>query len=113
ETRVFRPSEVQPHRPGQTLLCTVAKALKDVEAEYAVGASAPAEKVTDAVLKRNYSTAWELTAARAAGAARAMTQCGLSPKATRAVGLGHAQASSDAGRQATGELRITLSPRKS
>jgi flagellar motor protein MotB len=111
ETRVFRPSEVQPHRPGQTLLCTVAKALKDVEAEYAVGATTPSEKVTDAVLKRNYPTAWELTAARAAGAAKAMTQCGLSAKATRAVGLGHAHVGSDAERQATGELRITLTPR--
>lgn len=112
ETRVFRSSEVQPHRPGQTLLCTVAKALKDVSAEFFVGAHAASEKVTDATLKRNYPTAWELTAARAAGAARSMVQCGLSEKATRAVGLAHTQSNAEGGKTPGGELRITLYPRK-
>jgi chemotaxis protein MotB len=112
DSRLFRPNEVQPHRPGQTLLCATAKALKDVDTEYFIGAHSQLDKVTDIALKRNYPTTWELTAARAAGAARAMTQCGLSEKATRAVGLGHAQPNPDADKKSTGELRITLYPRK-
>lgn len=112
ESRVFRPNEVQPHRPGQTLLCAIAKGLKDVEAEYFVGAHSQANKVTDVILKRNYPTTWELTAARAAGAARSLTQCGLPEKRTRAVGLGHSQPNPEADKKSTGELRVALYPRK-
>lgn len=112
ESRIFKPSEVQPHKPGQTLLCTVAKGLKDVEVDFNVGAHSQVNKVTDLVLKRNYPTTWELTGARAGSAARTMVQCGLPEKATRAVGLGHADPNPEADKKSTGELRIALYPRK-
>lgn len=112
ESRIFKPSEVQPHKPGQTLLCTVAKGLKDVEVDFNVGAHSQVNKVTDLVLKRNYPTTWELTAARAGSAARTMVQCGLPEKATRALGLGHADPNPEADKKSTGELRIALYPRK-
>lgn len=113
ESRVFKPNEVQPHKPGQTLLCAIAKGLKDVAADYHVAEHSRVNKVTDAILKRNYPTTWELTAARAGAAARTMVGCGLAEKATRAIGLGHAQPSPEADPKSTGELRIALYPRKS
>jgi flagellar motor protein MotB len=113
DSRVFKPNEVQPHKPGQTLLCAIAKGLKDVDVDFHIGEHSQANKVTDVTLKRNYPTPWELTAARAGAAARTMVGCGLPEKATRAVGLGHAQTNSDAGAKSTGEIRIALYPRKS
>lgn len=113
DSRVFKPGEVQPHKPGQTLLCAIAKGLKDVEVDFYVGQHSQANKVTDVALKRNYPTTWELTAARAGAAARTMVGCGLPEKATRAVGLGHAQPNPDADAKSTGETRIALYPRKS
>jgi len=112
ESRVFKPNEVQPRKPGQTLLCAIAKSLKDVEADFYVGQHSQVNKVTDVTLKRNYPTTWELTSARAGAAARTMVGCGLPEKATRAVGLGHARPNPEAEPKSTGEIRIALYPRK-
>jgi flagellar motor protein MotB len=112
DSRVFKPTDVQPHKPGQTLLCAIAKGLKDVDVDFYVAEHSQVNKVTDITLKRNYPTTWELTAARAGAAARTMVGCGLPEKATRAVGLGHAQPNPEADAKATGEIRIALYPRK-
>jgi chemotaxis protein MotB len=112
DSRIFKPNEVQPHKPGQTLLCAIAKGLKEVDVDFFVGEHSKVNKVTDVTLKRNYPTTWELTAARAGAAARTMVGCGLPEKATRAVGLGHASPNPDADPKSTGEIRIALYPRK-
>lgn len=110
DSRLFHPTEMQPHRPGATLLCAIAKGLKDVDATFSVGAHSQLNKVKEGKLKVTYPSTWEFTAARAGAAVRALTACGLPEKATRAVGLGHSRPNSEADKKSTGELRLTLEP---
>lgn len=112
DSRLFHPTDMQPHRPGGTLLCAIAKGLKDVDATFSVGAHSQANKVKEAKLKVAYPSTWEFTAARAGAAVRALVACGLPEKKTRAVGLGHAQPNSEADKKSTGELRLVLEPTK-
>jgi chemotaxis protein MotB len=111
DARLFQPTDMQPHRPGGTLLCAIAKGLKDVNATFNVGAHSQVNKVKEGKLKQTYPSTWEFTAARAGAAVRALVACGLPEKETRAIGLGHSQPNTEADKKSVGELRLVLEPK--
>lgn len=110
DARLFQPTEMQPHRQGGTLLCAIAKGLRDVNATFSVGMHSQVNKVKEGKLKATYPSTWEFTAARAGAATRALVACGLPEKATRAVGLGHSRPNSEADKKSVGDLRLSLDP---
>lgn len=106
---LFRGHETSVHPPGRKYLCKLAKTLKDVDADVRVQAFTESAKVGNPLLRREYSTVWDVSAARAVGALQVLEACGLAGGRLSAVGraqhgVGKVAPKSD------GQLRILLTP---
>ncbi len=109
--KLFRGHEVTVHPPGRKLLCAVGKALKGIDSEVEVRAYTSDGTVKNPILRRDYATAWDASAARAVGALRVLETCGVAGKRLRATG----QAQHGVGellKRSDGQVRLVLSPSK-
>jgi chemotaxis protein MotB len=113
--RLYREHQESLYPQGQKLLCEVAKALGDLakapqgsEIAISVSNEAADPHVKNPMLKRLFPTNWELTAARAAAAARALEACGFEGKDLVAVAGAHYRPRKEAPAKSTGELRLLV-----
>lgn len=110
DAKLFRAHQTSVHPPGRKLLCAVGAALKELEGKIEVGGHTQAAEVKNAALKADYPTAWELSAARAAGALRVLESCGLSGQRLRAVAHANQSPNKQAEKNSEGQISVLLVP---
>ena len=108
--QIFNGHEAKAHRTGKTLLCDVAKALKDSDGRVEVAGHMTDSKVKNPILRREFSTVWDATAGRAVGALRVLQSCGVSGKRLSAAGYGEYQELKPNGKRADGVTEIKVTP---
>lgn len=113
DKQLFGKRDTDPNPKGKKLLCEVAKAIKALpdKSDVEVSGHTATSKVTDAVLKRDFPSVWQLSAMRAAGAASVLEGCGLSSDVLKASGLGNSRPDDSSPKGSTGELRLSVVPR--
>jgi chemotaxis protein MotB len=113
DKQLFGKRDKAPNPKGKKLLCEVAKAISALpeKSDVEVSGHTSSSKVADPVLKRDFPSVWELSAARAAAATSALEGCGLSSRALKAAGLGNSRPEDSSAKGSTGELRLSLVPR--
>jgi flagellar motor protein MotB len=107
--KLYRGNQASVHPPGSAVLCDIAKALTGADAQLQVIAYSTSAQVDNALLRRSFATTVELTAARAASAALAITSCGLDPKRVVASGVGHHRTLDGAEANSDGQIGIVVS----
>ncbi len=109
-TQIFNSHEATAHKSGRTLLCNLGKALKGAEGRVEVGGHTEDKKVTNSILRREYSNVWDATAGRAVGALRVLESCGVSGKQLSASGYGYHQAIKPLVKRSDGVLQVKITP---
>jgi flagellar motor protein MotB len=106
--RIYKDHQESVYPQGQKLLCEVAGALKNSGGQVTVMNEHADPVVKNPMLKRLFPTTWELTAARAATAARVLEGCGIPGKDITPVAGGHFHRRKEAPAKSSGELRLTV-----
>lgn len=108
--KLYRGHQVTVNPLGKAVLCDVVKALSDAASAVQLTGHSATEKVDNPILRADYPTTYELTAARAANGAVTLTQCGLDPKRITATGVGHYRPLTGTEAKSDGQLRIAITP---
>jgi flagellar motor protein MotB len=113
DKQLFGKRDTAPNPKGKKLLCEIAKAIKTLpeKTEVEVSGHTATDKVADPVLKRDFPTAWELSAIHAAGTVSALEDCGLPRNTLKASGVANTRPEDSTPKGSTGELRLSLTPR--
>ncbi|HEX2735213.1 MAG TPA: OmpA family protein [Polyangiaceae bacterium] len=109
-SKLFKPQDVTVHPPGRKLLCAIAPALKDLEAQIEVRAFTREADVKNPQLKADYPTGWDLSSARAANSVRVLESCGVSAEHLRATGYANHHLDKPIDEGSDGLIRLYIAP---
>lgn len=108
DVNLFRGHQVSVHSVGKAILCDVAKALKPLEGPITVTGHTADDSVKNSILRKDYSTALELSVARAASAALILKKCGVDGKRMAASGVGAHRPIEGTKKGSTGQVKIEV-----